>query len=212
MNITDSDVRAAVQRLTAAAEALYPVADTQPLSSTITDATVLRAIVAGAPPSPCEARVDTLLAGGLPGLRAFVHLATEVAVFGMGHADPFVADSELERRVVTFANDLQGEARVLARHRALFADQNGHALWLVAHADAIDAEQLLLQSLFEGLKEKVEPSLLFWYDPGTPQADIKSNATLLSILKRAPEAAKRKRPTNIKKAYARLLEMAPPLR
>lgn len=184
--LTAKDVRRSVARLKSACRALKPWIDPAPLLEGLKEGRVIAAAVAAAPPSPCGERLGRMLAGGLAGVRAYVHLGTEAAFLGVAGLDPFGTDGPLERRVAELAPDLRGEERILARHRALFEGDEGRALWCRAHAEAVEAEQGLLAAILRARGASAGPGSLFWFDPGIPPGDVEAGAALLAAAGRPP--------------------------
>jgi len=188
VELTPNTVTSAVANLQRACAALARRLDVTPLSQSLTNARVLEAAVAAAPPSPDEARLWALLAGGLAGLRAFVHLSTEAACLRLAKMDPFTASGVLERQVTACANELDHEARIMARHRALFATSSGQDLWCQAHAQGVLAELALVEAALAASEPAFSREIIFWYDPGSSAEEIAANAPLCGLTKRDQRA------------------------
>ncbi len=165
-------------------ERLRPVVDLSSLAQLITADAVLSAFITGAPPSSCAKRVEHMLTGGLAGLRAFLHLATEAGALNSLGFDPGADDSPLEPLVTR-----EGKSHfelMLSRHEALFVFEPKHGTgattWAKAHAHGLAAELELVEELTAKLGAITDRGLSFWFDPGLHAKDIDENADIATRL------------------------------
>lgn len=178
--------RLTVEQLAASAESLVRVcerfsslADLRPLLPKLDSDGILAAAVVGSAPSEDSPRVRELLGGGFAGLRAFLHLWTEVGYLRALELDPFTDVSELERSLAQTGATSTGFQRVLERHGLLHAAPDGQKVCQAAHAEAITAELTFVAMLVGKLGVAPDKGLLFWNDPGLSERQKDANATLL---------------------------------
>lgn len=184
MELTEARATACATTLREVIERLKPLVDLSSLSRLITPDAVLSAFITGAPPSICTQRVEHMLTGGLAGLRAFLHLATEAGALNSLGFDPGADDSPVEPFI-----DRGGKSAfevMLARHTALFAFEPkqgiGATTWAKAHAHGLAAELELVEQLTQRLGASTDRGVSFWYDPGLHPRDIDENADIATRL------------------------------
>ncbi len=158
--------------------------DLSALRPLVTTKNVVAAAVTGAVPSPCTAQVTRMLAGGLGGLRAFLHLATETGQLVASGFDPGSDATPVEPVVAPHAAGCSAEQLVLMRHAALFTfdGSTGPTAWARAHAMGLTAELELMESLLASNGATFDRGQLFWFDPGLSPHEIAENVDFLTRL------------------------------
>jgi hypothetical protein len=180
--LSSEQVTAAVASLQRAADALAsPTVDLSAVRVLLTPQNVIAAAVTGADPSPCAAHVTRMLSGGLAGLRAFLHLATETGQLVASGFDPGSETTPVEPLIASLRAGQTPEQLVLIRHAALFTFEQtvGPTLWAKAHVLGLTAELELVESLLHAEGAAFDRGMLFWFDPGTPPAEATSNVDFL---------------------------------
>lgn len=177
VQVTFEKARACADELKRVLERLKPVADLSALGVNLTPEGIIASCVAGAAPSKCAGRIHQLFEGGLPGLRAFLHLGTEAAEIQLAGFDPLVASPELDKPF-DFTG-LSPEQQSMVRHQALFVRPEAKGVWAGAHVEAMAGEMAVVEKLVSAkLGSSPDRGLLFWFDPGLDDDSINLNADL----------------------------------
>lgn len=211
VTLTGETAQACAEHLAQVCDRLKGLVDFSTLLPLLTADEVLAAAIAGAPPSPCARRVEQMLAGGLNGLRAFLHLSTEAAALAQSGFDPGSATTPLEPTLPIVAGQSAFE-RMLARHRALFVFEKasgvGPTIWSKAHAQGLATELELVEQLVERSGTKADRGIVFWYDPAFSALEIDMNADIAMRLGLvvAPRSAADHEP--FRATYRQLLDRA----
>ncbi len=180
LNLNPESASACADRLIKVCENLQALVDLKPVLPLITADGVVAAAVTGAPPSNCVSRVEAMMAGGLAGLRAFLHLANEASHLAAAGFNPTSPNTLVEPTI-----DAEGKSPVelaMARHKALFefkaAEGIGPTVWARAHTQSFITELELVEALLKASGAVADRSLLFWYDPGLTQKERDNNADI----------------------------------
>ncbi len=159
-------------------ERLKPYFDFSTVAQHLSAESVLGAALVASDPSPCSSRVHTMVAGGLDGLRAYLHFASEAIFLNRAGFDPTSNQTALEPLL---PKGLSAEDAMIARHQALFSyegpEGNGTTLWARAHCEALGGEIGMLEHVIKA-HSNVSPDrgLLFWSDPGFSPQQIDMHA------------------------------------